>query len=220
MKVKLPFNQSHDLWLLITIAVMIGGAGSGILYAVMAGHDDAVLAVGSQSDGRAILAGKFEPNRIVRRNLDGTLDSSFCKNVTVGGFNATIKSLVIQKDDHIVVGGEFSTFDESLAGYIARLDANGNLDTSFASKAGTGFDDVVNHIELQEDGKILVGGQFKSYNGVSLNHLARLNSDGNLDKTFFNPSPEDVTSPVLAVNQAPNGDILVGTETELVGFGP
>ena len=31
-----------------------------------------------QSDGRAILAGKFEPNN-VRRNLDGTLDSSFAK---------------------------------------------------------------------------------------------------------------------------------------------
>jgi hypothetical protein len=49
---------------------------------------------------------------------------------------------------------------------------------------GGGFNDTVDSIIEQGDGKILVGGQFTGYNGESANYIIRLNSDGSKDQTF------------------------------------
>ena len=68
---------------------------------------------------------------------------------------------------------------------------------------------VVNSIVLQPDGKILVGGEFTVYNGIPVNRLMRLNSDGGIDNSF------DLGTgfPFGAVNSIvmqPDGKILVG----------
>ena len=42
----------------------------------------------------------------------------------------------------------------------------------------------INSFVRQSDGKILIGGQFTSYNGVTVNRIARLNADGTLDLAF------------------------------------
>ena len=39
-------------------------------------------------------------------------------------------------------------------------------------------------IKIQSDGKILVGGQFTSYNSINQNYIIRLNSDGTRDNSF------------------------------------
>lgn len=57
------------------------------------------------------------------------------------------------------------------------------LDPNFKPNLNTnGF---INDIEVQSDGKILVGGQFTEINGVSANGIARLNTDGTLDQAFL-----------------------------------
>ena len=43
----------------------------------------------------------------------------------------------------------------------------------------------MNILKLQLDGKIIVGGGFTSYNGVSTNYIIRLNPDGSIDNTFL-----------------------------------
>jgi hypothetical protein len=59
----------------------------------------------------------------------------------------------------------------------------GTTDPSFF--IGTGFNDLVQSLALQPDGKVLVGGNFTQYNGVNINdYLVRLNSNGTLDSTF------------------------------------
>ena len=69
---------------------------------------------------------------------------------------------------------------------LTRLnEANGTRDTGFV--LGTGmFDGQINAIALQPDGKILVGGSFSQFNGVTRNRLVRLNADGTEDTAFNN----------------------------------
>jgi uncharacterized delta-60 repeat protein len=152
---------------------------------------DSVNVVAIQQDGKALIAGHFNPGKIMRRNVDGSLDSSFTSSWTADGFNAPVKALVIQPDQKILVGGEFSRFDISLAGYIARLNPDGSIDRDFMKNTGIGFDDVVTSIRTWKDGKIWVGGRFKSFNGTPIAHLARLNPDGTLDRSFRNQQKLD-----------------------------
>jgi uncharacterized delta-60 repeat protein len=68
---------------------------------------------------------------------------------------------------------------------FTRLMANDTRDTGF--NLGTGmFDGQINAIALQSDGKILVGGEFSQFNGVTRNRLVRLNADGTEDTAFNN----------------------------------
>lgn len=52
---------------------------------------------------------------------------------------------------------------------------------------GDGPDAIVRVIVIQPDGKIVIGGSFRSYSGTQMNGIARLNEDGSLD-TSFNPN--------------------------------
>ncbi|PSG91753.1 LamG-like jellyroll fold domain-containing protein [Aurantibacter aestuarii] len=59
---------------------------------------------------------------------------------------------------------------------------DGTIDASF--NTGSGFNGTVKKMTIQNDGKILVGGQFTAYNGVNKNRLLRLNTDGTIDNSF------------------------------------
>ena len=65
---------------------------------------------------------------------------------------------------------------------MVRLNPSGNIDTSF--NVGTGFSSMVYSIAFQNDGKIIVGGAFVSYNNTSVNDLVRINPDGSIDNSF------------------------------------
>ena len=65
----------------------------------------------------------------------------------------------------------------------------GSLDTSFNTidegyDIISGTDNRVYCSKIQSDGKIVIGGIFTKYNGVNVNKIARLNTDGTLDTTF------------------------------------
>lgn len=67
-------------------------------------------------------------------------------------------------------------------------------------------DGAVHALAIQANGKILLGGEFLNVNGEPRKHLARLNSDGTLDRTFLGDS--DRTVSCLLVQE--DGRILVG----------
>ena len=91
-----------------------------------------------------------------------------------GGFNGEVFSISIQKDGKILVGGEFNTFNGVDRSCIARLNANGSLDTSFDPGEGP-IGGLIYDIAIQSDGKIIVGGDFTSYDGVPRTRIARIN---------------------------------------------
>jgi uncharacterized delta-60 repeat protein len=83
---------------------------------------------------------------------------------------------------------------------------DGTIDLTF--DPGTGFaglnDDIFDMV-LQPDGKIIVSGYFETYNGIDVNGICRINSDGSLDQTF-NPASGNYTEMILL---QPDGKIIV-----------
>jgi uncharacterized delta-60 repeat protein len=150
------------------------------------GFNNTVTTIQLQSDGKILVGGSFTQynnitrNRIVRLNSDGSIDNTF----SIGtGFNGQVTSIAIQSDGKILVSGQFGNYNNlSSTGFMVRLNTDGSVDNTFS--IGTGFSAFVQTIRLQSDGKILVGGAFTSYNGTSINRIARLNSDGSIDNTF------------------------------------
>jgi uncharacterized delta-60 repeat protein len=145
--------------------------------------------VAVQSDGKIVCVGSFTSfngtalNYIVRLNASGTVDTAFVANIGTG-FNDFPESVVIQPDGKIICGGSFTSFNGATVNRIVRLNSDGTRDTTFTTNTGTGFNVDVNSIAIQSDGKIICGGFFTSFNGVTVNRIARLNSNGTLDATF------------------------------------
>lgn len=171
------------------------------------GANSFIQTVSIQTDQKIIIGGSFVKydniprNFIARLNVDGTLDSSFNPGT---GTDGAVFSSAVQSDGKILIGGSFYSFNGTSRNNIARLNEDGTLDTSF--DPGTGFDAPVNIIKVQSDGKILIGGNFWSYNGTPKNYLVRLNSDGSIDPTFAGSTNGEVYA--IAVHY--NGKILIG----------
>ena len=89
--------------------------------------------------------------------------------------------IAIQADGKIVLGGGFSMVaGQTLRNRLARLNADGSLDSAFDPEANNS----VISLALQSDGKIVVSGYFTAIGGGSRTNTARLNADGTLDTTF------------------------------------
>jgi uncharacterized delta-60 repeat protein len=175
------------------------------------GFNSAVNAIVMQADEKIIAVGNFSRYnesavvKIVRLNNDGTIDPSF--NVGTGiGTNAL--ELRIQNDGKILAVGGFTTYNGTSVGRIVRINTDGSIDSTFAINTGTGFNGFTRTIEIQSDGKILIGGDFTSFNGNSINRIVRLNSDGTLDATF-DPGTAANDS-VYTIAAKSNGNIVIG----------
>jgi uncharacterized delta-60 repeat protein len=154
------------------------------------GFNGTVKVIKELDDGKIIVGGEFSTfdesmvNGIAKLNKDGTLDTTFRNSLP---FSTNVNSIAIQKDGKIIAGGLFvdarRSFNNSFNPQnIVRLNPNGGLDTNF--NTGTGFSSMIHAICIQQDGKILVGGDFKSFNRKKVPNLVRLNSNGTFDTSF------------------------------------
>lgn len=109
------------------------------------------------------------------------LDAAFSPNVTDAPGVGLI-SLPLA-DGKILVGGQFHLANGVAIRNLVRVNANGSLDTSF-NPDGSGPNDQVLAIVPVADGKFLIGGGFRTYNGVAQAGIVRINADGTLDNTF------------------------------------
>lgn len=174
-----------------------------------------------QSDGKILVSGNFthydgeERNGIARLNTDGSLDTNFDPGTGIFRFDSVmdfvmgrLNSIAIQQDGKILIAGDFENYNGVDIKGIARLNADGSLDTSFESGLGANPNERVHNIALQQDGKILIGGDLTSIDGVARNEIARLNSDGSLD-TSFDPGL-GADNRVVNIALQPDGKILIG----------
>lgn len=145
---------------------------------------------------------------LLRINSDGGIDATFNPALNSG---CTVYALAVYPSTtlnagKVLIGGDFTTVNGYPRNGIARLNADGTLDTSF--DAGAGATNAVRTLALQMDGRIVVGGSFTNFAGVSFNHLVRLNVDGTVDAGFNVGVGADDTVDALAIQ----GDnrILVG----------
>jgi uncharacterized delta-60 repeat protein len=158
------------------------------------GADRVITSMVVQMDGRIYITGDFTMYNgaprwgIARLNPDGTLDTWF--HPTFSAF--TVYSIALQPDGKILVAGAFRECSGVPCGGLVRLNVDGSVDAAFQA---TGVEEgrAVSGVALQEDGKIVVCGNFRTFNGINRNALARLNIDGSLDPSFLSsglgPSP-------------------------------
>jgi len=182
------------------------------------GFNNYTYSISIQSDGKMLVGGSFTDydgtpaNRIIRLNTDGSVDTSFVYGT---GFNGDVRSISIQSNGKILVGGQFTTYNGTGANRIIRLNSDGSVDTSFVY--GTGFNgNVVWNINIQSNGKILVGGQFTTYNGTGANRIIRLNSDGSVDTSFVYGTGCDSGVYSIAI-QSDNKIVVGGNFTDYDG---
>jgi M6 family metalloprotease-like protein/uncharacterized delta-60 repeat protein len=126
-----------------------------------------------------------------------------------GGSAPRVLDLARQPDGKIITVGSFTTMHGVTRGNIARLNADGSLDPAFAT--GAGANGAVWAALVQTDGKILIGGEFTTYNGTNREYLARLNADGTLDTGFIGPDFQQTSGlRVESLALLPDKNILVG----------
>lgn len=171
--------------------------------------DDAVYSLAVQADGKILVGGNFQnvnsasANRIARLEVDGARDATFSPG---SGANGRIAGVGVQPDGKILVCGDFTLFNTTSRNRIARLNANGGLDTTFTP--GTGANGAIYTMAQQTDGRIMIGGVFQSYNGTARNRIARLLATGVIDPEFDPGAGAD--GEVSAVALQEDGGILIG----------
>ena len=191
------------------------------------GPNDYVYSSALQLDGKIIIGGSFSTvagvsrNRIARLNANGSLDTGFLPGTGVSG--GGVQAIALQPDGKIIIAGIIYSYNGTTKNNIARLNADGSLDTGF--NTGSGPNDLLRTVALQPDGKIIIGGQFTTIGGVARHRIARLNADGSLDVSFDPgtgtgyPSWEDWVADVHASVLQPDGKVIGTGRCESRGDG-
>ena len=173
------------------------------------GLDLPTSALALQSDGKVLIGGSFtrasasDRNRIARLHANGTLDTSFDPG---GGADQTVYAVAVQPDGKVVIGGAFTAVGGANRSFLARLDATGAVDKNFNAVEGPNA--PVYALAVQASGKILLGGEFTTFNGITRRHVARLNANGSVDLEFT--SPVGVNAAVYTVALAPDDSLVIG----------
>jgi uncharacterized delta-60 repeat protein len=152
---------------------------------VGAGPNGAVYDFKIQSDGKIVAVGNFttysgsSSSGIVRINTNGTRDTTF--NVG-GGFAGAPNAITMQSDGKFIIVGNMTNYSGSGITRILRINTDGTRDLTYDS--GTGLSNSAYSIAIQSDNAIIVGGDFVTYSGSSVNRLVKINTDGTRDLSF------------------------------------
>lgn len=153
-------------------------------------------------------------NGIARVSSTGVVDPTFDPGVGFGAYDQCpgcgplrpgrgVKALALQPDGKVVVGGSFVVFNWFPANQLIRLNADGSRDISFDTGSGVlrrssgapqaaggpvpltiSYQETINALALQPDGRVIIGGLFESYRGTQRAGIARVNTNGSVDLGF------------------------------------
>ncbi len=178
-----------------------GFATNGVLQMQVGGpssYSNLGLTMVVQPDDKIVFSGVYESNGVynailVRRNHDGTADNSFDSDGIriddfVTGADCFYYDIALQSDNKIIAAGAIGTGTTQNI-LVARYNTDGTLDPSFGSGGFiypnlSGDDEFINTVEIQSDGKIVLGGTTLGTTTSEDLFFARLNTDGTLDNTF------------------------------------
>jgi uncharacterized delta-60 repeat protein len=177
------------------------------------GINASVQSFALQTNGMVLVGGQFSTVngvtrvRVARLNANGSLDETF--NIGAGP-DKNVLAMSLQTDGKVVIGGYFTKIGVDPRNYIARLNSNGSLDSSFQPNIALVFGGVT-AVQTEVDGKVIVGGYFTTVDNLSRKDIARLNSDGRLDTNYV---PSSVSGGqdfgVYGVGIQADGALLVG----------
>lgn len=147
----------------------VGTGFNGSIEDILVLSDNSVLVCGyfTQFDG-------VNADYLTKLNSDGTLNTTFNTNFINNELSASpIHSMAVQSNGKIVFVGD--------NGFVSRIGSDGLVDGTFSSPTINGS---LYSVAVQDDSKIIVGGNFTSIDGNLINSICRLNSDGSFDDSF------------------------------------
>lgn len=161
--------------------------------------------------GKVVVIGTADEGAFVAQfNADGTLDTGFGSSSGYTRFSGTTngQALVVDGSGKLVAVGDAGF--SSGAAFVARLNADGSLDTGFGTGGirnvpGVYNDPSLNGVALQPDGKIVTAGDDGSLGSGDSQAgaaVARFNTDGSFDTSFDGSGYKIVQPP------SPPGDAL------------
>ncbi|MEY5010574.1 MAG: hypothetical protein RLZZ253_1713 [Verrucomicrobiota bacterium] len=164
------------------------------------------LAVDSQR--RCLVGGEFwrvgalKRACLARVTPNGTLDGF------APGLDGAVNAVAVQPDGKVLAGGRFLAVAAGAPPYLVRLEDSGALDPTFGDPDRR-LNGEVHALALQTDGKVVLGGSFTQFGGVSCRGVVRVDAQGILDPSFaLGLSGAD--GRVLAIAVQGDGKILVG----------
>ncbi len=154
-----------------------------------------------QPDGKILVSG----GGLRRLNSDGSLDAGFFISAT-----ELIGTIALQSDGKILVGGRFYSIQNQPRQYLARVNADGSLDSSFVSEKI--MPDMVPEggiykILLQPDGKFIAAGTYYLTADSNFGQLVRFNSDGSIDRSYSGNYPGP--NYIFSMAWTPEGKLMI-----------
>jgi uncharacterized delta-60 repeat protein len=195
---RLNANGSRD-----TNSIAAPGGGAGVVSIVL------------QPDGKILAGGWYGSGGwISRLNINGSADNTFNGG---SGADDAINSVLIQSNGKILVAGSFTSFNGRNCNHIARLNADGTLDTNF--NVGAGVNGVVSAAALQPDGNVLVAGNFITADGAVRPCVARFYGDSSSAFAIWAAS-YGLTGTSASATADPESDGLANGVEFIVGGNP
>lgn len=104
------------------------------------------------------------------------------------GADGDVLAIHQDSNSNLIIGGRFGNVGGVARRAVAKVFANGFLDTSFVPQLDAGASVEVTHLAVQLDGKIIIAGRLSGIAGAPRDRIARLNSNGSLDTSYVPPS--------------------------------
>lgn len=129
--------------------------------------------------------------------------------------STVVNKVIVQPDGKILVGGGFTNYAGSGKSNLVRLNGDGTVDATF-NPGGSGPDFLVQDMDLMPDGRILIAGNFGTYNGIQNYCVARLFPNAALDPGFHVP-PNSINNAVYAIALHRSNAVLVAGDFFICG---
>lgn len=184
-----------------------------------AGFNQPILSLLTRaSDNRIWAGGQFftyngatVPGGIILLNSDGSRNTTIFTPST--GTNLQVNSIgAVPSSSDIIIAGNFTSYNGTTGiGRIARISEAGVLNTTFNTNIGTGANGSILRILVTSAGNIFLVGSFTQFNGTTVNGIAKLDINGNLDAAFAAQTGSAAgTAAVRAIIEQSDGSLIVG----------
>ncbi|MBT63012.1 MAG: hypothetical protein CML13_07350 [Puniceicoccaceae bacterium] len=174
-----------------------------------------VVALDVAVDGSVVIVGNFTDvggnaaiDYVAKVDASGALDTSFVPAAITSG---SVYDVALQADGKVVIVGSFYNVDGVSLRGMARLNADGSLDTAFAANISAGTTGAANAVDILTDGRIVFGGSFTSWNNeyIGAYSAAVANADG----SYAGKLSKNDSQTIKAIKALPDGGVLVSANT-------
>lgn len=153
---------------------------------------------------------------VVKLGVDGNIEESFPETEAF-----SISKILIKND------GKFAIIHVDGDNYsVTKFNANGTIDATFTTPTFLNFSLNNNSSNTritdgiyQDDGKIILTGEFRKVNNIDCYNIVRLNNNGSFDTSFSNANlfVTDYYDVTNTITRQPDGKYLVGGEFKGIG---